>query len=554
MASGRRWIVVVGLAVLAGVSACGSNPPTAPSALTISEQPQSQAISSGANATLSVGGKGAGSLSYQWYVGASGTMATPIGGATSSIYTTPALTTTTSYWARVTDANATADSATATVTVSAPGAVPPPPPTTPVATAPSITTQPESQTVASGQTATLSVGANGTAPLSYQWYAGQSGTTSAAVSGAMSATFTTPALTTTTSYWARVTNGAGTADTATATLTVSPAPAPPAIAVRIARQPESRTIAPGQTATLTVETSGTVPIGHQWHVGSSGTTSTPVAGATSTTFTTPALTTTTSYWVRVSNAGGTEDSSTATITVSVPPPTGIAPTITAHPQSQTVTSGQTATLSVAVSGTAPLGYQWYVALSSTTPAPVAGATSAGFTTSALTATTSVWVRVSNAFGASDSIAATITVTPDASGAGLEDQVLTLVNQRRAAGATCGGTPYPPVGPLTMNASLRTAARGHSQDMAAQNYFSHTSLDGRTFDQRFRNAGYSGAFPWGENIAGGQSTPQSAVDGWMASPGHCTNIMNGSFRATGVGYAFRAGSTYSHYWTQTFGGS
>jgi uncharacterized protein YkwD len=219
-----------------------------------------------------------------------------------------------------------------------------------------------------------------------------------------------------------------------------------------------------------------------------------------------------------------------------------------------VTAGQAATLSVVASGTAPLGYQWYLGPSGATSSPVAGATSATFTTPALLTTTTFWVRVTNAYGAADSSAATVTVVPDTSGAALEDQVLALMNQRRAAGATCGGTLYPPVPPLTMNGSLRTAARLHSQDMATNNYFSHVSLNGTTFDQRIRNAGYTGSFPLGENIAAGPSTPQSLVDGWMASPGHCANIMNGSFRATGIGYAFSASSTYRHYWTQTLGGS
>ena len=72
-----------------------------------------------------------------------------------------------------------ADSNTATITVGA--------------TAPSITTQPASQTITSGQTATLTVTASGTAPLSYQWYQGTSGTTTTPV-GANAASFTTPAL------------------------------------------------------------------------------------------------------------------------------------------------------------------------------------------------------------------------------------------------------------------------------------------------------------------------------------------------------------------------
>ncbi len=105
----------------------------------------------------------------------------------------------------------------------------------------------------------------------------------------------------------------------------------------------------------------------------------------------------------------------------------------------------------------------------------------------------------------------------------------------------------------MNANLRTAARGHSQDMATQNYFSHTSLDGRTFSQRIANSGYSGSGPLGENIGAGYGSPAAVVSGWMGSTGHCQNIMNASFRVVGVGYAYGAASTYGQYWTLNFGG-
>ena len=137
---------------------------------------------------------------------------------------------------------------------------------------------------------------------------------------------------------------------------------------------------------------------------------------------------------------------------------------------------------------------------------------------------------------------------------LEDQVLLEVNIRRAGGATCGTVYYPPASALSMNANLRLAARAHSQDMADHDYFSHTSLDGRTFDQRIQAAGYTGAFPWGENIAAGSTTAASTVELWMNSPGHCSNIMSSGFRSIGVGYAYNAASTYHHYWTQDFGGS
>ena len=89
-------------------------------------------------------------------------------------------------------------------------------------TAPLITLQPRSAIISSGETATLSVIATGTAPLAYQWYLGLSGDTSNPV-GANATTLTTPALTTTTSYWVRISNTCGYTDSATATLTTGAA-------------------------------------------------------------------------------------------------------------------------------------------------------------------------------------------------------------------------------------------------------------------------------------------------------------------------------------------
>ena len=132
-------------------------------------------------------------------------------------------------------------------------------------------------------------------------------------------------------------------------------------------------------------------------------------------------------------------------------------------------------------------------------------------------------------------------------------MLVLVNQRRASGATCGGTAHPAVAPLTLNLQLRDAARGHSQDLATNNYFSHTSLDGRTPAQRIGQAGYAGGF-LAENIAAGPSTAQAVVDEWMQSTGHCQNIMKSGLRVIAIGYAFNQSSTYRHYSTQNFGGA
>jgi uncharacterized protein YkwD len=133
----------------------------------------------------------------------------------------------------------------------------------------------------------------------------------------------------------------------------------------------------------------------------------------------------------------------------------------------------------------------------------------------------------------------------------EDEVLALVNQRRAAGATCGGVVKPPVPALVMDAKLRQAARCHSLDMAQNNYFSHDSQDGRSPWDRIREAAYTG-FGNGENIAAGQGTPASVMASWMSSTGHCNNIMTSGSNEIGVGYGFDASADYDRYWTQTFG--
>lgn len=187
-------------------------PGTNPAPPTVTTQPASQTISSGATATMSVvaahelGGTG-GAFTYQWYLGVSGVTTSPIAAATASSFTTPALVTTTSYWVRVQDANGTVYSNTATITV------------TSVTAPPTITTQPSSQTIAFGAAADLSVAATGPG-LSYQWYVGASGVTANPV-GTNSSGFTTAALTNNTKYWVRVTNVNGSADSATAQISVA---------------------------------------------------------------------------------------------------------------------------------------------------------------------------------------------------------------------------------------------------------------------------------------------------------------------------------------------
>ena len=80
-------------------------------------------------------------------------------------------------------------------------------------------------------------------------------------------------------------------------------------------QPLSQTIISGQSVTLTVSATGTLPLSYQWYIGSSGNTSTPIGGATASSYTTSALESTTRFWVQVSNSAGSMNSNTATVEV-----------------------------------------------------------------------------------------------------------------------------------------------------------------------------------------------------------------------------------------------
>ena len=68
--------------------------------------------------------------------------------------------------------------------------------------------------------------------------------------------------------------------------------------------------------------------------------------------------------------------------------------------------------------------------------------------------------------------------------------------------------------------------------------------------RIRAEGYAYASA-GENIAWGHPTPEAVVGAWLASPGHCRNIMNADYRVVGIGYAYDPESEFGHYWTQNF---
>jgi hypothetical protein len=264
----------------------------------VSVQPASQTIPAGDSAFLTVTASGTAPLSYQWYRGAAGGSSQPVGTNSSSFSTGP-LDATTSYWVRVSNSCGNVSSTTAVIMVES-------------CSRPVITMQPRSQTVTAGGSTVLSVTASGSSPMSYQWYRGQSGQTTQPVGGNSSSLSTGP-LDATTSFWVRVSNSCGLADSSTATVTVTEE-----CSLSIIVQPSSQEIRAGTATTLSVEAASTGggPVTYQWYSGTSGDTSTPLAGLTGASITTGKLFNTTSFWVRITNGCTSVDSDTALVTVS----------------------------------------------------------------------------------------------------------------------------------------------------------------------------------------------------------------------------------------------
>ena len=131
------------------------------------------------------------------------------------------------------------------------------------------------------------------------------------------------------------------------------------------------------------------------------------------------------------------------------------------------------------------------------------------------------------------------------------RVLQLVNQARERARTCGTGRFAATQPVTLNDTLTRAALAHAADMAQYSHFSHEGRDGSSPAVRIARAGYD----WkavGENIAAGQTTPESVVEGWLKSPQHCANVMAPQFREMGIAYYVKRTRQAGIYWVQLFG--
>ena len=147
-------------------------------------------------------------------------------------------------------------------------------------------------------------------------------------------------------------------------------------------------------------------------------------------------------------------------------------------------------------------------------------------------------------GEDDAVAERPITTAEYCADGEEQAFLALINAYRAQNG---------LGALAMSQTLGAAAEHHSLDMANNNYFSHTMLDGTTVEQNLQNHGYPDG-TYGENIAAGMATADVALTTWQNSPGHNANMLRSSYQAIGIARAYNANSEYGWYWTTIFGGT
>jgi beta-galactosidase len=270
--------------------------------------PVGQATTSGYPATFSVVASGSGTLSYQWS-DAKG----PIVGATSATYTTPATTAADNgdtYTVTISSSNGTVSSTPVTLSVDAPANV-------------VITTQPVSQAVVDGQSATLSMAATGSPTITYQWYQVGSG----AIAGATGATYITPVFTAAgnTSFYAVVTNDLGSVQSSTALVTVDAA-----TPVSVATQPASTIVPVNEPVQFTAVVAGSAPYTYQWQFTPAGGTATILTSGTqlsnTLTYTIPAVSAANvgAYTVTVNNAAGAPVTSNAANITLAPPGVNLA--------------------------------------------------------------------------------------------------------------------------------------------------------------------------------------------------------------------------------------
>ena len=361
---------------------------SAPASLTVSvahtapvilNQPKSQTVLLGSAVLFTVTVQENLGVTYQWYFNG-----TAIAGATSAAYTITSASASQagSYTVSVNNTDYSVASNVANLTVTVPSS------------APSITQQPQSESVNLGSGATFTVTGSGTPNPTYQWYF--NGT---AITGATNASF---AISTTQAsnagqYTVTLTNQVGSITSNPATLKIIQ----PAVNVSITQQPQTQTIFVSQGVTFSVSALGSAPLSYQWLFNG-----VPIPSATSSVYTLANTQTSSagSYSVVVTNPVSSVTSSNALLSVLLP---FSAPVISLQPNSQIVQVGSQATFAVATSTSGTTSYQWYL-----NGAIIYGATASTYSILNCQASNagSYMVVLSNAAGSTASLAAVLSVT------------------------------------------------------------------------------------------------------------------------------------------------
>ncbi len=134
---------------------------------------------------------------------------------------------------------------------------------------------------------------------------------------------------------------------------------------------------------------------------------------------------------------------------------------------------------------------------------------------------------------------------------VQSRVLALVNQARATPRSCGAASFTAARPLRLSVQLLPIAAAHATDMARHDYFDHAGRDGSQVEERATRGGYR----WraiGENIAAGHTRAEAAVQDWLASAEHCTNLMSPTYTEMATAFAVNTSSSAGIYWVQVFG--
>ncbi len=126
----------------------------------------------------------------------------------------------------------------------------------------------------------------------------------------------------------------------------------------------------------------------------------------------------------------------------------------------------------------------------------------------------------------------------------EQAFLSMINNYRAAEG---------LGTLSLDPQLNDVALWMANDMASNNYFSHTDSLGRDPFVRMDQIGYAYNTWRGENLVAGTEGAQASFEMWTGSPGHNANMLGEHYTVIGIARKFDEGSTFGWYWATEFGG-